>query len=129
MPANQFGGTVRVITSEEIQQSNATNLADVIRRVPGVNVVQTGPNGGLTSVFLRGANSQHTKVLLDGIPLNDPSNASRLFDFGNFQLDNVERIEVLQGPQSLLYGSDAIGASSISLQSAVKVHCRSAHLR
>jgi vitamin B12 transporter len=109
MPASRFGGTVRVITSEEIRQSNETTVSELLRRVPGVDVVQSGPQGGLTSVFLRGANSQHTKVLMDGIPLNDPSNASRLFDFGNMLLDNVEQIEVLQGPQSILYGSDAIG--------------------
>jgi vitamin B12 transporter len=109
LPANRFGGTVRVITAEEIRQSNETTVSELLRRVPGVDVVQTGPQGGLTTVFLRGANSQHTKVLLDGIPLNDPSNASRLFDFGNMLLDNVEQIEVLQGPQSILYGSDAIG--------------------
>lgn len=109
IPAELFGGTVRVITSEEIQRSNAISVSELLRRTPGVNVVQTGPVGGLTSVFLRGANSQHTKVMLDGIPLNDPSNASRLFDFGNLVLDNVEQIEVLQGPQSVLYGSDAIG--------------------
>ena len=109
LPANRFGGTVRVITAEEIQQSNENTVSELLRRVPGVDVVQSGPQGGLTSVFLRGANSQHTKVLLDGIPLNDPSNASRLFDFGNMLLDNVEQIEVLQGPQSILYGSDAIG--------------------
>src|SRR5258708_7428724 len=58
---------------------------------------------------MRGANSQQTKVLLDGIPLNDPSNAGRSFDFANLTVDNVERIEVLRGPQSMTYGSDAIG--------------------
>jgi vitamin B12 transporter len=109
LPASQFGGTVRVITSDDIARSNEQTVSQLLRRVPGVDVVQTGPAGGLTTVFLRGAASQHTKVFMDGIPLNDPGNSSRLFDFGNMLLDNVERIEILQGPQSLLYGSDAVG--------------------
>ena len=77
--------------------------------VPGLDVVQTGPPGGFTSIFLRGGNSQHTKVLLDGVPLNDPSNAGRSFDFSTLTVDNIEQIEIVRGPQSLLYGSDAIG--------------------
>jgi len=105
----EFGGTVRMIGPDEIARSRERTVSQLLRRVPGVDVVQNGPAGGLTTVFLRGAASQHTKVFLDGIPLNDPSNASRLFDFGNMLLDNVERIEGLQGPQSLLYGSDALG--------------------
>jgi vitamin B12 transporter len=84
-------------------------MSDLLRMVPGVDVVAAGPPGGQQSIFLRGANSQHTKVMVDGIPINDPSGPSRAFDAANFSLDNVERIEVLQGPQSLLYGSEAIG--------------------
>ena len=84
-------------------------MADVLRGPAGLDVVQQGPPGGLTTVFLRGAESRHTKVLLDGIPINDPSSASRLFDFSNLSVDNVERIEIVRGPQSTLYGTDAIG--------------------
>jgi vitamin B12 transporter len=109
LPARQFGGTVRVIDREQIERSNARDVADLLRNIPGVDVVRTGPTGGVTTTFLRGSNSQHTKVLLDGIPVNDPSNASRLFDFGALSLHDIERVEVLQGPQSVLYGSDAIG--------------------
>lgn len=109
LPARQFGGTVRVIDREQIERSNARDVADLLRNIPGVDIVRTGPTGGVTTTFLRGANSQHTKVLLDGIPVNDPSNASRLFDFGALSLHDIERVEVLQGPQSVLYGSDAVG--------------------
>ncbi len=118
-PVSEVGSSVTVITREQIERSGFTNAADVLRGVPGVDVVQQalpgldvvqqGGPGRITTVFIRGANSQQTKVLLDGIPVNDPSNASRLFDFANLTTDNIERIEVLRGPQSTLYGSDAIG--------------------
>ncbi|MBC7819299.1 MAG: TonB-dependent receptor, partial [Planctomycetaceae bacterium] len=77
--------------------------------VPGIDFAQTGAPGSQTSAFIRGANPEHTKVLLDGIPLNDPSSPKRSFDFGSFSLDNVDRIEILRGAESTLYGSDAIG--------------------
>ncbi len=108
-PASQSGSSVTVITQEQIQQGGQSTVAEVLRAQLGVDVVRQGGPGGLTSVFLRGGNSAHTKVLLDGISLNDPSNASRLFDFSNLTVDNIERIEVLRGPQSMVYGSDAIG--------------------
>lgn len=107
--ATSAGSSVTVITGEEITAGRQLSVAEVLRNVEGLNVVRQGGPGGLTSVFLRGANSQHTKVLLDGIPMNDPSNATRGFDFSTLQVDNIERIEVVRGPQSLLYGSDAIG--------------------
>jgi vitamin B12 transporter len=108
-PASQTGAAISVIIGEQLRQSGVANVGEALRGLPGVDVVRTGPQGGLQSVFLRGANSQNTLVLLDGIPLNDPSNASRSFDFSTLGVDNIERIEVLRGPQSLLYGSNAGG--------------------
>lgn len=106
---NETGSSITVVTEEQIKQSKAISVAEVLRGLPGVNVVQQGGPGGFTSVFLRGANAQQTKVLLDGIPINDPSGATRSFDFGSLTVDNIERIEILRGPQSTIYGSDAIG--------------------
>ncbi|RMG41372.1 MAG: TonB-dependent receptor [Planctomycetota bacterium] len=104
-----LGSSVTVITEEDIRRNGYQTLTDALRGVPGLDLVQRGGQGKFTSVFLRGANSEHTKVLLDGIPLNDPSTPGRQFDFSNILLDDVERIEIVRGPQSTLYGSDAIG--------------------
>jgi len=109
MYAGRVGSSYEVITAAEIQRSQKTTILEVLRGRVGISVAQQGAQGGLTSVFLRGGNSAHTKVLLDGIPLNDPSNASRQFDFANMSVDNIERIEIIRGPQGVLYGSDAIG--------------------
>lgn len=109
---SRIGGTgtaLTVITQDEIQRSGQSSVAEVLRGRVGLDVVRSGPLGGQTSVFLRGASSQQTKVLLDGIPINDPSNATRGFDFSTLDTVNIERIEILRGPQSLLYGSDAVG--------------------
>ena len=108
-PASQSGSSITVIDQEQIRRGGQVNVAEVLRGQLGVDVVRQGGPGGVTSVFLRGGNSAQTKVLLDGISLNDPSNASRAFDFSNLTVDNIERIEVLRGPQSMVYGSDAIG--------------------
>jgi len=77
--------------------------------VPGLNVVQTGGPGGQTSVFMRGTNSNHTKVLIDGIDVSDPSTPNGAFDYAHLLAADIQQLEVLRGPQSGLYGSDAIG--------------------
>jgi vitamin B12 transporter len=108
-PAAQLGSSVTVISAEDIAAQQLRTVSDVLRLVPGLNVVQAGGPGGVTSVFMRGTNSNHTKVLIDGIDVSDPSNAGATFDFGQLLASDIERIEVLRGPQSGLYGSDAIG--------------------
>ncbi|HZD24625.1 MAG TPA: TonB-dependent receptor [Alphaproteobacteria bacterium] len=108
LPAEQVGSAVTVITREEIEQRRKPLVSDLLREVPGVSVNRSGGTGGITDVRIRGAESNHTKVLIDGIEVADPS-AGSFFDFAHLLSGGVERIEVLRGPQSALYGSDAIG--------------------
>lgn len=103
------GSAISVVRGEEIAASNPLSLVDSLRTVPGLDVTETGGPGGTTSVRLRGANPNQTLVLIDGVRANDPSAASGDYDFSMFPVGTIERIEVLRGPQSALYGSDAIG--------------------
>jgi vitamin B12 transporter len=108
-PVEQVASSVTVITATEMERDQRRTVPDALRTVPGLNVVQTGGPGGLTSVFMRGTNSNHVKVLIDGIDVSDPSNPNRSFDFGHLLTADIDRIEVVRGPQSGLYGADAIG--------------------
>jgi vitamin B12 transporter len=105
----KLADSVTVITAADIQLKQEQTLPDVLKDAPGLNIVQTGGPGGLTSVFMRGTNSDHVKVLVDGIDVSDPSSSNDAFDFGQFLTPDIDRVEVLRGPQSGLYGSDAIG--------------------
>ncbi len=108
-PIDQVASAITVIDAADIEARQQRSLPDVLRDVPGLNLVQTGGEGGQASIFMRGANSNHTKVLVDGIEVSDPSKPSGAFDFGKFNSADIARVEVLRGPQSGLYGSDAIG--------------------
>jgi len=103
------GSSVSVVSEQDIKDGQYQNAMDAIQQVAGVDVVQSGGPGGNASVFLRGANSEHTLILLDGIELNNPATTNRAFNVANLTLENIERIEVIQGPQSTIYGSDAMG--------------------
>lgn len=96
---------VTVVTREEIDQREATSLPDLLSTLPGFSLARTGPEGGQATLFLDGGNSNHTKVLLDGAPMNQ---SGGFIDFSNITLDNVYKIEVVHGAESAIYGSDAM---------------------
>ena len=106
IPLDQSPASVSLITSEDINQKQIERVSDALREVPGLSIVQTGTPGQLTSVFMRGLRSEHTQVLLDGVPINQGLQGA--FDFANLTTDGVGRIEVVRGPQSTLYGPRAL---------------------
>lgn len=107
--ADRVGASVTVLTEAVIQASQAVAVADLLAQTPGVSFTRNGGVGTSTGVNIRGAESQHTVVLIDGVKLNDPSSTQGGFNFGNLLVGDVERIEVLRGAQSTLWGSQAIG--------------------
>lgn len=106
-PADAPG--VRVVDEAEIEALQATTAADILTTVPGVSLYSEGAFGGITSVRIRGASTDKTLVLIDGVPMNDPSTPTGAFNFSSIDLADIDRIEVLSGPQGSLWGSSAIG--------------------
>ncbi len=104
-PSASVGASVTTFTASDIARRATMMLSDLIRETPGVAVIQTGGQGGQTSLFLRGGESTYTKVLLDGIPLNEPGGT---FNFSALTTSNLARVEVVRGAQSALFGSDAM---------------------
>ncbi|WP_198670703.1 TonB-dependent siderophore receptor [Oceanicella sp. SM1341] len=107
-PEREVGSAVTIIGAEELEERQVRVVSDVLRSVPGVSVNRTGTIGGLTQVRLRGSEGNQTLVIIDGIEVNDPASGSE-FDFAHLLAQDIARIEVLRGPQSALYGSDAVG--------------------
>jgi vitamin B12 transporter len=100
---------VDVIDRSAIEANGLVTLVDALKDLPGLTVVQSGPAGSTASLFFRGTNSSHALMLFDGVRINDPAAPSGQFDFGQDGLGDVERVEVVRGPLSSLYGSEAIG--------------------
>jgi vitamin B12 transporter len=104
-PAATLSQAVTVLLGDDLRARGITRVTDALREVPGASIVQTGSFGGITSLFLRGGESRYTKVLIDGVPVNAPGGS---FDFSHLTTDNIDRIEIVRGPASVLYGADAV---------------------
>jgi len=104
-----LGSAVSVFTKKELDARGIYTVKEALRKDFSADVVQSGSSGGLTSLFLRGANSNHTRVMIDGVRVFDPTSPNGAYDLAHLSVDNVHQIEVIKGPQSSLYGSDAIG--------------------
>jgi vitamin B12 transporter len=102
--ASALASAVSVLHGDDLRAQGIRSVADALRSVPGLNLAQNGSFGAATSLFLRGGESDYVQVLIDGVAVNDPGGA---YDFAHLATTNIERIEILRGPASVLYGSDA----------------------
>jgi vitamin B12 transporter len=107
VPAASVGNSVTVVTREDLQRQQVRQVADALRSLPGVTVGRSGGYGNFTQVRIRGAEGNHTLVLVDGVAANNTTDGE--LDFSNLSADDIERIEVIRGPMSALYGSSAVG--------------------
>jgi vitamin B12 transporter len=105
VPAATAPGSVTVLTREDLTVRGIRFAADALRLAPGVAVMQSAGPGSQASVFMRGGESDYVQVLVDGVQVNDPGGA---FDWAHLRVDDIERIEIVRGPASVLYGSDAV---------------------
>ena len=108
-PLRYSPDSVTVVTEEEIQKKGGETVIDVLRDVPGVSIAQYGQFGGTASIYLRGTNNAHTLIMVDGVKVGDPMATDGKMSISDLSTDNIERIEIIRGAQSVLYGSDAIG--------------------
>ena len=106
-PAGQTGVSTSTFTDEDIRRRQTPLVTELLRTMPGAMVLQTGGRGGVTGLFVRGGESNYNSVLLDGIPLNEPGGT---FNFNNLTTENIERVEVVRGANSSLFGSDAMSS-------------------
>lgn len=108
-PIEKVGASVTVLTQAAIEASQSTSVVELLAQAPGVSFTRNGGPGTTTSLNIRGAETQHTVVLIDGVKLNDPSSTQGGFNSGNLLVGDITRIEILRGAQSTLWGSQAIG--------------------
>jgi len=108
-PMSQVGSSITVITAQDLENQGCQTVSEALASVPGLDVVVSGGPGQLTETYVRGAESGRTLVMINGIEINDAMSAGRSVDFSHLTVDNVERIEVLRGPESAVFGSGAMG--------------------
>lgn len=108
-PRSETGQAISVLDEDRLEELQSVSISDALRTLPGIAVATRGPVGSQSSVFIRGGNSSQTLVLIDGVRINDPSSPNAAFDFGALLTGNIGRVEVLRGPNSIIWGSQAIG--------------------
>ena len=108
-PRSETGQAIDIVDRERLDQLQSATIGDALQSVPGVTVAARGGLGGQTSAFLRGGNSSQTLVLIDGVRINDLTSPNGAFDFGTLMTGNIGQVEVLRGPNSIIWGSQAIG--------------------
>ena len=124
---NKLPASVTVIDRAAIEARQAYFVSDLLRQVPGIAVSRSGGAGAFTQVRVRGAEGNHVMILLDGIELNDPANGDEI-DLGSFSTADIERIEIVRGPQSALWGSDALAGVINIITRRPEFDFRRAHL-
>ncbi len=105
---DKVSSSVVVFSAQDIENSNAQTIKGLLKKVPGIHVRENSDFGKITGFYIRGANTSYTKVIIDGIKVNDPTTSEGEFDFSSFSLENIERIEIIKGSQGVLYGPDAV---------------------
>ena len=109
IPISASASSVTVIPEQQIRESGTQNVSDILRQVPFLHMQRAGGEGGLTTIYIRGQKENLVMVMIDGVPVNDITNTlGGSFDFSTLSTDNVERIEIVRGPMSALYGSEAV---------------------
>ena len=106
-PLNLVNSSIEILTEQDLLDSGAQSLPDALISLPGVYGTQNGGAGGATAIYLRGGAPRYTLILIDGIRLNDSLDPNG-YDLSNFDMSNIERVEILKGAQSSLYGADAM---------------------
>jgi vitamin B12 transporter len=108
-PQSESPSAVTVINENDIKKSGNKDVKELLKNIPGIELSQNGAFGGISQIYIRGTKPGSTLVMIDGVPVNDPISTDMSYDFSQLNSDNIERIEVLRGPYSTLYGSEAMG--------------------